>query len=353
MDDQLRLRKSDKWSRYPPDVLPAWVAEMDFALAPPIREVLIRAIELGDLGYIGNTEGLRSEFAAFMQRRLNMTVGAVAIVGDVMIGIQEVVRHVTDPGEGVVITPPCYPPYFAEIPHVERTAVQVPLLEDFTLDFDRLDKAFEEGARAMILCNPQNPTGRVFKRDELERLANLADAWGVHVIADEIHAPLRFPGTEFISWANVSEHGSVVTSGSKAFNLPALKLAFVVGECADQLPEDLQDHAGHLGVLASEVAFREGDEWLDATIATIQANHALLPGLLPDGIRVACPPEAGYLTWLDCRSLGEDPAGVFLERGRVALHPGPSFGAPGYARLNVGTTPELVQEAVRRLARAL
>jgi cystathionine beta-lyase len=352
MDRRLRARRSDKWTRHPSDVLPAWVAEMDFDLAPPIQEALIRAIELGDLGYIGNVDGLRDAFAGFMERRLGWTVGPVALVGDVMIGIQEVVRHVTEPGDGVVITPPCYPPYFAEIP---RDLVEVPLLEDFSLDFDGLDRAFEEGSRVMVLCHPHNPTGRIAPPEELQRLASLADAWGVHVISDEIHAPLRFG--EFTTWASITENGSVMTSASKAFNLPALKLAFVVGEVAAELPEDLQDHAGLLGVIAAEAAFREGDEWLDATIATIAANQAALPSLLPEGVTLAFPPAAGYLAWLDCRAagLGDDPAQAFLERGRVALFPGPRFGAAGagFARLNVGTTPELVEEAVRRLARAL
>ena len=306
MDDRLRSLRSDKWSRYPADVLPAWVAEMDFELAPPVRDALIRAVTVGDLGYIGNVDGLLDAFRSFMHRRLGVTVGPVTLVADVMIGIQEVVRHVTSPGEGVVISPPCYPPYFREIPHVERATVEVPLLEDFSPDFDGLDKAFEEGARVLLLCNPHNPTGRVAPREELVRLASLADAWGVHVIADEIHAPLTFPGVEFVSWLDVSEHGTVVTSASKAFDLAALKLAFVVGAVADELSEDVRDHAGHLGALAAEAAFRDGDAWLDETIATIASNQAMLPGLLPEGVRLAYPAQAGYLAWLDCRGAGID-----------------------------------------------
>ena len=183
----------------------------------------------------------------------------------------------------------------------------------------------------LVLCHPHNPTGRVAPREELTRLASLADAWGVHVIADEIHAPLTFPGVEFVSWCDVSEHGTVVTSASKAFNLPALKLAFVVGAVAEELSEDVRDHAGHLGVLAAEAAFRDGDAWLDETIATIAANHARLPELLPDGVRVAYPAQAGYLAWLDCREagLGDDPAAAFLEQGRVALFGGPALRRAG------------------------
>jgi cystathionine beta-lyase len=352
MDSRLASRRSEKWTKYPPDVLPAWVAEMDFDLAPPVRAALIAAVDRGDLGYIGNVDGLLDAFAGFMQRRLGWTVGPTALVCDVMVGIQEVLRQVTEPEDGVVITPPCYPPYFAEL---RRELVEVPLLEDFSLDFDALDRAFEVGARALVLCNPHNPTGRVAPLEELQRLASLADAWGVHVIADEIHAPLSFG--EFTTWAKVSENGSVLTSASKAFNLPALKLAFVVGAVAEELPEDLRDHAGLLGVLASEAAFRDGDAWLDETIATIRSNHERVRNGLPAGVRVADPPQAGYLSWLDCREagLGEDPAQAFLERGRVALYSGRRFGAPGagFARLNVGTTPELVEEVLRRLGTAL
>ena len=140
---------------------------------------------------------------------------------------------------------------------------------------------------------------------------------------------------------------------AKAFNVPGLKLGFVVGEAASALPEDLSDHAGYAGVIAAEAAFTDGDEWLDATIATIAANQRELPSLLPDGVRLAWAPAASYLAWLECDI--DDPAGVFLERGRVALYEGHKFGAAysRYARLNVGTRPELVREAVSRMASAL
>ena len=177
------------------------------------------------------------------------------------------------------------------------------------------------------------------------------------MIADEIHAPLTFAGETFVPWLTVAPRGVALTSASKAFNLTALKLGLIVGEPVRRLSDDLRDHAGYLGVLAAEAAFRDGDEWLDETLATIAANHAALPSLLPEGIVVRVRAQASFLTWLDCRAcgLGDDPAAAFLERGRVAVYGGPDFGAPGagYARLNVGTTPELFEEAVTRLAAAL
>ncbi len=354
--DRLLDRGSDKWTAYPPDVLPAWVAEMDFPLAPAVKAVLHDAIERDDLGYVGRTEGMLDAFAGFAERRLSwhVDVEQVALVTDVMVGIQELVRELTEPGDGVILNTPAYPPYFREL---GRPLVEVPLLEGGALDIDGIVAAFADGAKALVLCNPHNPTGRIAPRSELEALAAVADEHGAWVIADEIHGLLTFAGETFVPWLTVAPRGVALTSASKAFNLTALKLGLIVGEPVERLSGDLRDHAGYLGVLAAEAAFRDGDEWLDETLATIAANHAALPALLPDGIVVAVPAQASFLTWLDCRGagLGDDPAEAFLERGRVAVYGGPTFGAPGagYARLNVGTTPELLEEAVRRLAAAL
>ncbi|MBE2318700.1 aminotransferase class I/II-fold pyridoxal phosphate-dependent enzyme [Solirubrobacter sp. CPCC 204708] len=353
MDDLLE-RGSDKWTKYPPDVLPAFVAEMDFELAPPVREALVRAIERGDLGYIGNVDGLIEAMYYFFDRRLGWDLEGqyIALVADVTVGLQELLRARTRPDDAVIINPPAYPPYYREIPHTGRRVVEVPLLADFGVDVDGLDRAFGAGAKALLLCSPHNPSGRVYTRDELAAVAAVAEAHGALVIVDEIHAPLTF-GAQFVPWQHVVEGGAVLTSASKAFNVPGLKLGFVVGEAASALPEDLTDHAGYAGVIAAQAAFNEGDEWLDETLATIAANHRALPELLPDGVRVAYPAAASFLTWLECDI--DHPADVFLERGRVALNPGRDFGAAygRYARLNVGTRPELVREAVSRMASAL
>jgi cystathionine beta-lyase len=347
-------RGSEKWSTYPPDVLPAWIAEMDFALAPPVKAAVLDAVERDDLGYVGDVGPLLDAFTAFAARRLGWTVDReqVALVTDVMVGIQELVGVLTRPGDGVILNTPAYPPYFREL---RRPLVEVPLV-DGVHDIEGIDAAFAAGARALVLCNPHNPTGRVAPRAELEALHAVADAHGAWVIADEIHAPLTFARETFVPWLTVAPGGVALTSASKAFNLTALKLGLIVGQPTERLSPDLRDHAGYLGVIAAEAAFREGDKWLDETIDVIAANHAALPSLLPEGI-VASPAQAGFLAWLDCRAtgLGDDPAAAFLDRGRVALNRGLDFGAPGagHARLNVGTTPELLEEAVRRLAAAL
>jgi len=364
--DVLRRRRSSKWVEHPPDVLPAFVAEMDVALAEPVRDALVEAIELGDLGYTEPGRVFES-FAAFAERRLGWSPepARMRLVPDVMAAIVEVLRVLTAPGDGVVITSPVYPPFFDGITEAQRRVVEVPLAAG-ELDLDGLDAAFAAGARALLLCSPHNPTGRVLDRWRLEDVAALAARRDVLVIADEIHAPLTLPGAVHTSFAALGDSRSVVvTSASKAFNLPGLKCAIAVaGSDAvarelDRLPAELRYRAGLLGVIASEAAFEHGDAWLDELLAALDANRGRLAALLAQHLPAIGyrPPDASYLAWLDCRELGlgDDPAAAFLARGRVALEPGLRFGAPGrgFARLNFGTSEALLSEAVRRMAAAL
>jgi cystathionine beta-lyase len=363
----LRLRHSAKWRKYPADVLPAWVAEMDFALALPIREVLLGAVSRDDTGYALGTN-LGAAFARFAAARFGWEVDPerVRLTADVMTGVTELLRALTEPGDGVVVNPPVYPPFFSGTREVGRTVVEVPLLAGGKLDLDGLDTAFTAGARAYLLSNPHNPTGASFERAELEEVARLAEHHGVTVISDEVHAPMTMPDATHEPFLTVTDNGVVVTSASKAWNLAGLKCAVIVTASAgmherltERLPPSLPFHAGHLGVLASIAAFDHGAEWLDALVAHLDRNRILLAELLQEHLPDVgyVPPEAGYLAWLDCRSLGlgDDPAEAFLERGRVALSPGPTFGEEGrgFARLNFGTSSALLEEAVRRMAAAL
>jgi cystathionine beta-lyase len=371
--DALRARRSAKWAMYPPDVLPAWVAEMDFPLAGPVRDVLRRAVELDDCGY-PYAAGLPESFAAFASRRWGWAPdpARVRLVPDVMLAVAALLRTLTRPGDGVVISPPVYPPFFAVIEELGRTVVEAPLA--FTdgrweLDLDALERAFAGGASAYLLCNPHNPTGRVLARAELEAVAALAARHDVAVVSDEIHAPLALAGASHIPLASLGEDLSgravSLTGATKAWNLAGLKAAvLVVGsarmeEELEALPESLRYHAGHLGVLATIASFDDGGPWLEELLAYLDGNRRLLDSLLaahlPDVRYVA--PEAGYLAWLDCRALplGDDPSEAFLERGRVALSPGPRFGdaGRGFARLNFGTSAALLADAVERMAAAL
>ena len=368
---ELEARRSEKWSGQPPGVLSMTIAEMDFALADPVVAALRLAVERGDLGYAaGDDRRLGRSFAGFARRRMGWEVDPeqVTLIPDVVVGTVELCRALLRPGDGVVLATPAYPPFFGELPRAGMRVVELPLGPAGELDEEGLRAALRGGARALLLVNPHNPTGRVLERARLERIAELCaehDAW---VLADEIHAPLVLPGAAHVPWLEVSaaarERGIVLTSASKAFNLAGLKAALLVTaagparEAVRRLPH-LAGSAGILGVVASEAAFAEGDEWLDAVLAQLAANRELLGELLAAELEPVrwTPPQGTYLAWLDCRALGlgPDPAARFAERGRVALGSGPRYGSEGagFARLNFATSPELLAEGVQRMAAAL
>jgi cystathionine beta-lyase len=371
--DRLRRRRSAKWQLHPPDVLPAFIAEMDYDLAGPVLAALRSAIELSDCGY-ATPAGVGETFARFAAARHGWTVdpGWVHLVPDVMAGADLIFRLSTEPGQRVVINPPVYPPFFEHITAAGLQLAEVPLARvdgRWELDFDALEAAFARGARGYLLCNPHNPTGRVFSAADLGRIASLAEQYGVLVVSDEIHAPLTLPGarhTPFVSLGGAAaEHGVTLASASKAFNVAGLKGAVAVAGAAsmqrllERLPSASQYGAGLLGVLASLAAWSSGDEWLDALIT--QLDHArtefgrLLRQRLPEAGYI--PPEASYLAWVDCArlGLGTEPAEVFLRRGRVALGRGLSFGPPGdgFVRVTIGTSSALLADIVDRMATAV
>jgi cystathionine beta-lyase len=368
--DDLRRRRSWKWLRYPADVLPAWVAEMDVPVAEPVRAALRAAVDLGDLGY-ADAGDLPRAYADFAAARLGWPVdpAQVRLVPDVMVGVAEILRTSTAPVDSVVINPPVYPPFFDTLAEVGRPIVEIPLVRTATgwgLDLDGLERAFRAGARVYLLCSPHNPTGTVWSRADLTRIAELADRYGVLVLADEIHAPLTLAGARHVPFLSTGDaaaaHSVVLTSASKAWNLAGLKCAVAISAsdrmrtALDRLPEAVQYRTGNLGVLAAVAAFRGGGVWLDALLAHLDRNRRLLVDLLAESLPEVgyLPPQASFLAWLDCSALalGDDPAAAFLERGRVALSRGPDFGrqGAGFARLNIGTSEALLTEAVRRMA---
>jgi cystathionine beta-lyase len=371
---KLRGRASAKWTTYPAEVLPAWVAEMDFPLAEPIKQRLRRAIDSDDCGYAHPT-ALPNAFAAFAKSRFGWTVdpSRVRTAPEVMVAIAEILRVVTKPGDGVVINPPVYPPFAMVIEEVGRNVVDVPLAHvpggGWDLDLDALEKAFADGAKAYLLCNPHNPVGRVFEKSQLETIAKLAKQYGVVVLADEIHAPLTLPGAVHVPFVSVSEplgaNAITITSASKAWNIAGLKCAVIVaGSTAMQsalraLPVELTERTGHLGVLANIAAFEEGASYLDALVKHLDRNRVLMAELLGMYLPAVryLPPQAGYLAWLDCSALGlgDEPAKVFLKKGKVALMRGLDFGRQGacFARVNMGTSSAILSEVVGRMGKAL
>ncbi|MFF8594684.1 MalY/PatB family protein [Streptomyces sp. NPDC015220] len=371
--DDLGRRTSMKWRTHPADVLPLWVAELDVPQAEPVVRAVTDALALGDTGYPAGT-AYAEALAAFAAERWGwkgLAVERTALVPDVMLGVVEMLKLVTGPGDPVIVNPPVYPPFFQFVTHMDRRVVQVPLGADLRLDLGALEEAYRRavadgGRAAHLLCSPQNPTGTVHTAEELAAVAALADRYGVRVVADEIHAPLLAAGAVFVPYLSVpgGERGLSLMSASKGWNLPGIKAALAVAgpdAAADlaRLPEEVGHGASHLGVIAHTAALRDGVPWLDALLAGLDDNRRLLAELLAARLPAIRhrPGQATYLAWLDCRALGlgDDPAQVFLDRGRVALNSGLPFGTggAGHVRLNLGTSPELLAEAVRRMAVAV
>jgi cystathionine beta-lyase len=372
--DRLRLRTSMKWRTYPDDVLPLWVAEMDVPLAEPVAQAILDAVALGDTGYPVGT-AYAEALAAFAHERWDwdgLAVERTAIVPDVMLGIVEMLKLVSGPGDPVVVNCPVYPPFYQFVRSMGRPVVEAPLGTEGRIDFAALEHAFArasaDGRRGVyLLCSPHNPTGTVHTAAELGDVATLARAYNIRVVADEIHAPVVARGATFVPYLSVpgAQNGLSLMSASKAWNLAGLKAALAIAgpEAAEdlaRLPEEVSHGPSHVGVIAHCAALRDGGGWLDAVLAGLDANRRLLAELLAEqlpGVRYE-PARATYLAWLDCRELrpGEDdPAAVFLERGRVAVNSGLPFGTggAGFVRMNLATSPALITEAVRRMAGAL
>jgi len=369
----LRRRRSAKWRTHGPDVLPLPVAEMDFPLAPAVRNVLADAVQRSDTGYAAGAAELAEALAGFAADRWGWRVdpGSVVPATDVGVACVEMLRVVCRPGDAVVINPPVYPPFFHWVEESGTKLVEAPLRQDaggaWRLDLDTLADAFAARPAAYVLCNPHNPVGRVHSPEELAEVVRLAHEYGVTVVSDEIHAPLVLPGatfTPFLSVPGAAEVAVSLMSASKAWNLAGLKCAAIVSaspamdERVRRRPVDARWRVGHFGLLASVAGLADGREWLDALLATLDGNRRLLSRLLGERLPEVrwSPPDATYLAWLDCRAYGEgdEPRDLFLDRGRVALEAGPRFGAPGsgWVRLNFGTCADILEEAVDRMATA-
>jgi len=390
--EQLRGRTSMKWRAHPADVLPLWVAEMDVPLASTVVDALHRAVDDGDTGYpygTGYAEAV-SEFAVQRWGWHGLAIARTAIVPDVMLGIVEMLRLVTDRGDAVIVNSPVYAPFYAFVSHDGRRVIEAPLRPDGRIDLDALQHTFADargaagpnGTVAYLLCNPHNPTGVVHTADELCGVAERARRFGIRVVSDEIHAPLVLPEAQFTPYLSVpgAENALAVMSASKAWNLAGLKAALAIAgaeAAADlrRLPEEVSHGPSHLGVISHTAAFRTGGDWLDALLQGLDANRNLLGELVGEqlpGVRLLRP-QGTYLAWLDCRELGLDdpdagvaegvavvsdlsgPARWFLDHARVVLSSGHVFGTggDGHVRMNFATSQAVLTEAVSQMGRAL
>lgn len=364
-------RSSIKWRRYPEDVLPLFVAEMDYPVAEPIRRVLLELVGASDLGYAWAPGRVGEAFAGFAARRWGWQVRPerVHTTTDVSVAIVETLRQAIRPGEGVVITPPVYPPFFDLVREAGGVVVEVPLVDDgdsWEHDIDGIERALAGGARAVLIAHPHNPLGMVSRR--LADLAAVAARHDAVVVSDEIHAPLVHDAGDFTPFLSVSDAaravGVTVTSASKAWNVAGTKCALMVAHSdamlalLDAMWAEVTFRTSLLGLHANIAAFEQGEPWLDAAIAEIRASSARLTDLLAQRLPgvVFRPPAASYLAWLDFRGAagwGEDPAVRALAAG-VALNSGLAFGTEGagFARLNLACSADVLTEAVARLAKS-
>ncbi|MGW5491290.1 MalY/PatB family protein [Streptomyces olivaceoviridis] len=371
----LSRRPGAKWSRVEPDVLPAWIAEMDFPPAPAVRAALARCVD-HDLGY-PSWDGrsvrnpLRDAFAERMRERHGWVLDAAHVreSTDINQGLQAVLHVATRPGDGVVVHTPAYPPFLETIASMGRRPHPVPYTPDgdtWTFDADRLDRELRERpARVLLLVNPHNPTGRVLRREELRTLAGLALRHGLLVVADEIHSDLVHAPHRHLPFASLSAEVAArtvtLTSATKAFNVPGLRCAVAhVGAAgvreALAHPTHLYGEPNTFGVAATLAAWRDGDAWLAELRTVLARNAALVAQELPPGVRHRTP-QATFLAWLDCRELDldTDPQTFFLKEARVLLNDGRTFGAEGegFVRLNFGTSEGILREILQRIRNAL
>ncbi len=370
-------------------MLPLWVAEMDVMPAHAVVEALVEALDRGDTGYAFGTEYAEA-YAEFARERWasgGFDPTRSAMVPDVMLGAVELLKVLTGPGDAVVVTPPVYPPFYAFAEHLGRRVVEVPLTAELRLDLPALADAFGaaagQGRAAFLLCNPHNPTGTVHSPDELAGVAAAAEATGVRVVADEIHAPLVLPGTTYTPYLTMrgAERGFALVSASKGWNLPGLKAAVAfagpeAGADLARLPEEVGHGVSHLGALAHTAALRHGQGWLEAVVDGLDRNRTLLGDLLAAHLPSVrwIPGAATYLAWLDFADLPWTVTGAadsaasrgdasvragaaawFHEHARVLLSSGPAFGAGGEhcARLNFATSATVLTEAITRMAAAV
>jgi cystathionine beta-lyase len=376
LDELRRQRQGVKWTLYGPDAIPSWVADMDFPVAEPIKRAIADYLERDDLGYppLDQFLRLRETFAARMSERYGWEPDprGVRAVDDLIQPMFSTVATFSEPGEGVVLQTPLYYPFFDVVEELARRRVENRLVAwggRFEMDLDGLRTVVDAETRILMLCNPHNPTGRVFERSELEGVAEVALRHDLVVVADEVHADLVFAPHRHVPFASlgpeIAERTITLTSATKAFNIAGVKCALVhfgskalSDRHAERFHPRVLGGPGVLGVAATLAAWREGDEWLAAVTRQLDENRHRIAHFLAERLPgvVYHQPEASYLAWLDCSALElpERPYDFFLAEAGVALHDGRKFSAIAdhFVRLNYATSPAVLDEVLERMAAA-
>lgn len=379
--DRLRAGRGVKWGAVSQDVVPAWVADMDFPAPPVVRERIAEAVARSDFGYPFWPDGdpVVAAFEDRMRGRYGWDPepGVTRVLSDVLQILQLVVEHATVPGDGVAIMVPSYPPFLASIRRAGRRIVPVPVVDDgagWTFETEGLAERLRAGrVRLLVLVNPHNPSGRVLTRTELRSLADVAEELDLVVLADEIHADLTFDGREHVPFASLDPRAAArtitTTSATKAFNIAGLRCAVAhVGhaEVRDRLerePIDVYGTPSTLSRIATVAAWREADDWLDRLRQVLAGNRQAIvdwAAMRPD-LRFHAP-EATYLAWVDFSRTGlraDDPSADILLHGRARLSDGAEFSqftdveTASFARINFATSPENLAEVLRRVDKAV
>jgi cystathionine beta-lyase len=375
--DELRARQGTKWTRYPAHILPVWVADMDFRAPEPVQAAILRLVERSDYGYgpLGGRDSLAAVFADRMQERYGWAADPQLVlpISELIQAMYATLIAYSAPGEGAVLQTPIYPPFLMAIEQTGRRLVDNPLRDDgtrYALDIDGLRRVVDAGTRLLFLCNPHNPTGRVFERAELLALGELAVERDLVIVADEIHQDLVYPGHRHIPIASlgpeIAARTITLTSATKGFNIAGLRCALMhFGSPALKerfhrvFPERLLGAVNTIGLEATIAAWRHGQPWLEAVLRRLHANRdrvtAFLAAELPE--ITYYPPEGTYLAWLDCRRLAlpGSPYEFFLDQAGVAFGDGAAFGehGRGCVRLNFATAPDILDQVLTRTAEAV
>jgi cystathionine beta-lyase len=376
--DALRRRRGVKWHRYPDDVLPAWVADMDFTVPEPVQRAIRNVVEQVDYGYPQRTgaESLEEAFAERMRTGFGWSLDPALVVpvADLIQAVVAGLVSFSQPGDGVVVQTPIYPPFLNSITSMGRRRVLNPLIDDgarLLFDPDGLDHAVDATTRVLLLCNPHNPSGRVLERAELEAIGRVAIERDLVIISDEIHCDLVYPGRTHIPVGALSpEVGArtvTINSATKGYNIAGLRCGVMhfgseglLARFREAIPERLLGGVGILGVDATVAAWREGQPWLERVMTRLQANR----DRVADWVATEAPairhhpPEATYLAWLDCTDLdlpATNPHQFFLEEARVGLSAGADFGpgGEGCVRLNFATSAEILEAVLDRMGAAI
>lgn len=364
---------SYKWdSAGSPDVLPMWVADMDFRTAPAIVDALRRRVEHGIFGYTRVPDSYYEAVTGWFARRHGWAIdrGWMLYTSGVVPAISAVIKALTRPGDKVLVQTPVYNCFFSSIRNNGCGMVASPLVpvgNTYVMDYDDLEqKLSDPQVKVMLLCNPHNPVGRVWKREELVRLGDMCIRHGVTVVSDEIHCELVFPGHRYTPFASISEkflqHSVTCLSPSKAFNIAGLQIANIV--CIDAALRAKIDRAindnevcdvNPFGVIATQAAYNEGEEWLDQLIGYLHANYLYMQDFCSENLPQfpLTTLEGTYLVWMDCRTL--DLPSEELERRLVAeaglwLNAGTMYGTEGegFMRWNIACPRTTLAEGLKR-----